>query len=85
MAWVYTKTRLPVVLVWSLETDNEDAWVLERRLHGWGRAKREALIRGEFERLPGLSKSKRAGDGGRTTQGPTGRTLTVHETGRPPE
>ena len=32
----------------------------EKQIQGWGRKKREALIRGDFELLPGLS-SRRGG------------------------
>ena len=41
----YTSKRLPVTLLWSQEvqTDN-DAFLLERKLKGWSRVKREALI-----------------------------------------
>ncbi len=46
----YTHSRRPIALVWSQEvqTDN-DAYFLERKLKGWSRAKKEALIRGDFE------------------------------------
>lgn len=55
----YTSTRRPVELVWSMEFDNiGSAWRLERRIHGWGRAKREALIRGDLDLLPELSRSR---------------------------
>ena len=57
----YTSTRMPVELVWTHETDRvTDAYALERRLHGWSRKKKEALIRGDFEVLPGLA-SRRGG------------------------
>jgi len=38
----------------------EELAELEQRLHGWSRAKKEALMRGDFEALPGLSRSKSA-------------------------
>ena len=46
----YTHSRRPVELVWfqEVQTDN-DAYFLERKLKGWSRAKKEALIRGDFE------------------------------------
>jgi putative endonuclease len=31
---------------------------VERQVKGWSRAKKEALIRGDFDALPGLSRSK---------------------------
>ena len=56
----YTRKRQPVELVWHAEFDRvDDAYALEKRVQGWSRAKREALIRGEFERLPSLSSRGR--------------------------
>ncbi len=53
----YTSRRLPVELVWCFETsDVSTAWALERKLHGWSRAKREALIDGRFDLLPMLAR-----------------------------
>jgi putative endonuclease len=54
----YTRHRLPVELLWVHECERVDeAFALEKRIQGWSRAKREALIRGDFEALPGLSRS----------------------------
>ena len=54
----YTFRRRPVVLVWSQEfVSLKDAIACERKLKGWRRAKKEALIAGDFERLPLLSKT----------------------------
>ncbi|TDO91866.1 GIY-YIG nuclease family protein [Enemella evansiae] len=56
----YTSRRLPVTLVWAQEYDRiDEAWAMERRLHGWSRAKREALIAGEIELLRGYSVRNR--------------------------
>jgi putative endonuclease len=56
----YTAKRLPVELVWSAEFDRiDDAYVLEKRIQGWSRAKRLALIEGRFEALPDLSSRAR--------------------------
>ncbi|MBB2890117.1 GIY-YIG nuclease family protein [Flexivirga oryzae] len=56
----YTKRRMPVELVWCLESsDIQTAYALERKLHGWSHAKREALIDGRFELSPGLAKKRR--------------------------
>ena len=53
----YTAARLPVALVWSQDFDRySDAVAAERQIKGWRRAKKEALIRGEWERLPELAK-----------------------------
>ena len=44
----YTTTRQPVALVWSVPfADRDAAFAAERRLKGWSRAKREALIAGD--------------------------------------
>ncbi len=57
----YTKRRLPVELAFAHETETAgEAFGLEKRIQGWGRAKREALIRGEFAALPGLASRARA-------------------------
>ncbi|MEP7222113.1 MAG: TrmJ/YjtD family RNA methyltransferase [Novosphingobium sp.] len=45
---VYTATRLPVELVWSAEfPDRDTAFAAERRIKGWTRNRREALIAGD--------------------------------------
>jgi len=55
----YTRRRRPVRLVWSAEFGSViEAFAFEKRVHGWSRAKREALIRGDFEALPGLAKRR---------------------------
>jgi putative endonuclease len=52
----YTRHRLPVTLVWSAQFDRVDqAFAFEKRVQGWGRRKREALIEGRYEDLPELS------------------------------
>jgi putative endonuclease len=52
----YTKSRRPVELVFHQEFQwITDAIVVERRLKGWSRAKKEALIAGDFERLQELA------------------------------
>ena len=44
----YTAKRLPVELAWSAPfADRDAAFAAERRLKGWSRAKREALIAGD--------------------------------------
>ncbi|WP_295647344.1 GIY-YIG nuclease family protein [uncultured Methylibium sp.] len=48
----YTHERRPVVLVWIQETaTREEALAAERRIKGWGRAKKEALIRGDWSAI----------------------------------
>jgi putative endonuclease len=56
----YTAQRRPVKLVFSQWFERiTDAIAAERQVKGWSRAKKEALIRGEFERLPELSKRRK--------------------------
>ena len=46
----YTSSRLPVKLVWSQEFgDRDEAFAAERQIKGWSRAKKEALIRGDWD------------------------------------
>lgn len=53
----YTRRRQPVTLVWSCWFDSiEQAFAYEKRVQGWSRKKREALIRGEYDDLPDLSR-----------------------------
>lgn len=65
----YTVTRRPVELVWHYEFERiADAALLERKIKGWRREKKIALIEGRFEDLPGLSRTARppAGDAAAT-------------------
>ncbi len=56
----YTAARLPVTLVWSGEFDRiTDAIAFERQLKGWSRAKKDAVITGQWERLPDLASRPR--------------------------
>ena len=55
----YTAQRRPVTLVFSQWFDRiTDAIEAERQVKGWSRAKKEVLIRGDFEQLPELSKRR---------------------------
>ncbi|KAA1425191.1 GIY-YIG nuclease family protein [Mumia zhuanghuii] len=55
----YTRTRRPVELVFFEETDSiAEAYAWEKRIQGWSRVKREALIRRDFEGLKGLGKHR---------------------------
>ena len=56
---IYTRRRRPVRLVWAAEFDSVlEAFLYEKQVQGWSRRKREALIRGELELLPALSRRK---------------------------
>jgi putative endonuclease len=53
----YTTRRLPVEIVYAEEYDSiADAFQREKQVQGWSRAKREALIRGEYDALPELAR-----------------------------
>jgi putative endonuclease len=53
----YTSTRLPVELVWSQECPTRiEALSFERKIKGWSRAKKEALIRGDWDEISRLAK-----------------------------
>ncbi|MFD2725155.1 GIY-YIG nuclease family protein [Hyunsoonleella rubra] len=55
----YTYNRRPVHLVFYAEfTNPEVAISSEKQIKKWSRAKKEALINGEFEKLPNLAKKK---------------------------
>ncbi len=55
----YTAKRQPLELIWATDCQSRDAaFALEQRLKGWSRAKKEALMRGDFEALPRLSRSR---------------------------
>ena len=55
----FTKSRRPVSLVYACEFDRiEDAVSAERQIKGWSRAKKQALIRGDFDALPWLSRRR---------------------------
>jgi len=55
----YTSKRLPVTLVFAQEYERiDDAYAMEKRIQGWSRAKREALIEGRYNELPALSKKR---------------------------
>lgn len=56
----YTSTRIPVELVWSLETETvAQAYALEKKVQGWSRAKREALIADQWDVI--VARSRRRG------------------------
>jgi len=56
----YTSKRRPVSLVWSQHFLNiTDAISAERQIKGWSRAKKEALIRQDYEAIRLLAKRGR--------------------------
>jgi putative endonuclease len=55
----YTATRRPVTLVFVQHFETiTDAIAAERQVKGWSRAKKEAVIKGEWNRLPELAKRR---------------------------
>jgi predicted GIY-YIG superfamily endonuclease len=53
----YTQKRRPVELVWSHEFgERDEAFRAERQIKGWSRAKKEALIRGDWDGLQILAR-----------------------------
>lgn len=55
----FTSNRLPVQLVWCAEfTTRYEAITTERQIKGWSRAKKEALIAGDWERLSLLARNR---------------------------
>ncbi len=56
----YTSARLPIELVWAEEFQHlDDAIAAERRIKGWSRAKKKALIAGDWARITALGSRAR--------------------------
>jgi len=54
----YTFKRRPVALVWSDRFSTRiEAKEAEQRIKGWGKRKKEALIRGDWEEVQLLSRN----------------------------
>jgi putative endonuclease len=63
----YTRRRQPVVLVWCEWSERmQDAYAFEKRVQGWSRAKREALIRGDFDAVSAAGKRRTRRRGSQT-------------------
>jgi putative endonuclease len=55
----FTRDHLPVSLVWSQEFPTRvEALAAERQIKGWSRAKKLALIRGDWGEICRLAKAK---------------------------
>lgn len=53
----YTRKRRPVLLVWHQEfAERDEAFAAERQIKGWSRAKKEALIRLDWDAIQLLSR-----------------------------
>ncbi|MGE0118641.1 MAG: GIY-YIG nuclease family protein [Dongiaceae bacterium] len=54
----YTKSRRPVELVFQQEFQRiTDAIAAERQIKGWSRAKKEALVRGDWDLISRLARN----------------------------
>jgi len=68
----FTRDHLPVKLVWSATfPTREEALAMERRLKGWSRAKKMALIRGDWNEISRLARPQEKGEPS-TSSGRTG-------------
>ncbi|MDH7637591.1 GIY-YIG nuclease family protein [Sphingomonas oryzagri] len=57
----FTARRRPVMLVWSEAfSTRAEALAAERQVKGWSRAKKEALIAGDWKRVSELAVSREA-------------------------
>jgi putative endonuclease len=55
----YLYSRRPVTLIWFTHFNSiENAIALEKKIKGWSRAKKEALISGDFDALKTSAKKK---------------------------
>ncbi len=60
----YTAVRLPVVLVWSETFQTRlDALEAEQKVKGWSRAKKKALIAGDWHRISVLARNRQGSVG----------------------
>jgi len=56
----YTRKRRPIRLVYSEAFASRlEALEAERRLKGWSRAKKQALVAGDWQRIAALARSRR--------------------------
>jgi putative endonuclease len=56
----YTLSRRPLSIVFSASFDRVDEAVsFERQIKGWSRAKKQALIRGDYAALPRLASRRK--------------------------
>jgi predicted GIY-YIG superfamily endonuclease len=59
IAGCYTHTRRPVTLVFSQScATREEALAAERQIKGWSRAKKEAMIAGNWAEVSRLARSR---------------------------
>jgi predicted GIY-YIG superfamily endonuclease len=69
----HTRSRRPVALAWSQDFPTRlEALEAERRIKGWSRAKKEALIAGDWHRLSHLARNRQTAHRPSTHSGRTG-------------
>jgi putative endonuclease len=57
----YTYKRIPVVLEWYQDfTEPNQAIYFEKKLKGWSKQKKEALIKGDFDMIETLAECRNA-------------------------
>ncbi|WP_395066718.1 GIY-YIG nuclease family protein [Flavobacterium sp.] len=57
----YTFRKRPVVLEWFQDfTEPNQAIYFEKKLKGWSKQKKEALIKGDFDRIESLAECRNA-------------------------
>ncbi len=55
----YTQTRRPITLSWTeVFPTREEALAQELRIKGWSRAKKQALIAGDWKRVSELARNR---------------------------
>ena len=55
----YTQKHRPIKLLYFEEfSEMSEAFYREKQIQGWSKKKKEALINGNYEKLPDLSKNK---------------------------
>ena len=60
----YTASRLPVTFLWAQDFQTrDDAFAAERKLKGWGRAKKEAMMAGDWALVSELARNGKAREG----------------------
>jgi putative endonuclease len=70
----FTHDYAPVELVWSQDFPSRiEALEAERRIKGWSRAKKLALIRGDWAMISALAKKKNGASTGSARTGAEGR------------
>jgi len=55
----YTQSRLPIRLVFSQDFTNRlEALAAEQQIKGWSRAKKEAMMQGDWSKVSALARGK---------------------------